>query len=221
MPRTETDIANMASDWLDVDPIGDLSTDQGPMGRIYRRNYLESVKTVIREFPWNCATGRMKITQIPSDNPLLPIHETDDQYAYYLPADSLGPIDINGRPIEEITHQVENLVTTDGNGDVVSRRPILICTEPNEIILRYKQLIGAADMDPHLAKAVAVELGIRCVMKAANSSSKLDLLERIYTRTTKGDTTRRGGFQINSVENNPKQAKRYPSLGARARAGDV
>ena len=76
-------------------------------------------------------------------------------------------------------------------------------------------------MDPHLAKAVAIELAIRCVMKATNSTHKASLLEGMYAEATKGSSRRVGGFQASSRENNSMRPRPLPSIGARARAGII
>lgn len=218
--RTATDIANMTCDFLDADPIGNIETDRSGMGKALRRNYDEAVDTVIREFSWNCATTRAELTAM-----ILPAHfksdETDHQLAYPLPANNLGVIDINGRPVQEVTHAVESIANFDGNGTEISRRDAILCDAGPTIIVRYKARISPADMDPHLAKAVAIELAMRCVMKATNSTQKMAMLEGMYRDATRGSVQRVGGFQTSSRENNAKRAMRYPSTGARARAGDI
>jgi len=218
--RTATDIANMTCDFLDVDPIGNIDTDRSGMGKAMRRNYDEAVDTVIREFSWNCATTRVELSEM-----VLPGHfhsdHTDHQKAYALPPDCLGVIDINGRPIKEVTHAVEAIAIYDGNGKLVSRRTAILCDDGPTIIVRIKARISPADMDPHLAKAVAIELAMRCVMKATNSTQKMQMLEGMYRDATRGSVQRVGGFQTSSRENNAKAARRYPSTGARARAGSI
>lgn len=218
--RTATDIANMACDFLDVDPIGNIETDRSGMGKALRRNYDEAVDTVIREFSWNCATTRAELPEM-----VLPSHfkadDTDHQNAYPLPPEALGVIDINGRPVEEVTHAVESLANYDGNGNLISRRNVILCDVDDKIVVRLKVRVSPADMDPHLAKAVAIELAMRCVMKATNSTQKMAMLEGMYRDATRGSVQRVGGFQASSRENNPKAARRYPSTGARARAGEI
>lgn len=218
--RTATDIANMACDFLDVDPIGNIETDRSGMGKALRRNYDEAVDTVIREFSWNCATTRAELLEM-----VLPSHfkadDTDHQNAYPLPPEALGVIDINGRPVEEVTHAVEAVANYDGNGNLISRRTVILCDVDDKIVVRLKVRVSPADMDPHLAKAVAIELAMRCVMKATNSTQKMAMLEGMYRDATRGSVQRVGGFQASSRENNPKAARRYPSTGARARAGEI
>ena len=218
--RSATDIANMTCDLLDVDPIGNIETDRSGMGKALRRNYDEAVDTVIREFSWNCATTRAELIKM--DLPAhFKSHDTDHQNAFPLPADCLGVIDINGRPIEEVRHAIESIARYDDFGNPISRRNYVLCDEEDHIIVRYKTRISPADMDPHLAKAVAIELGIRCVMKAANSARKMAMLAEMYKGATKGDTSRIGGHQASSRENNAKAPRKYASTGARARAGDI
>lgn len=220
MTRTATDIANMACDFLDLDPIGNIETDRSGMGRALQRNYDEAVDTVIREFSWNCATVRASLSSM-----TLPSHfasdATDHQIAYPWPSECLGIIDINGRPIIEVTHAVETIAAYDGSGTLLSRQHVILCDIVSPIIVRFKARISPADMDPHLAKAAAIELAIRCVMKATNSTQKMDMLETMYRKTTRGDVGRIGGHQVSSRENNAKPPRRYPSTGARARAGDI
>ena len=217
--RTATDIANMTCDFLDVDPIGNIETDRSGMARALKRNYDEAVLTVIREFSWNCATTRSKLNKI-----VLPagftVDITDHQNAWALPSNNLGVIDINGRPYTETSHAIETIAIYDSAGVEVSAREVMWCDE-EQVILRHKRLISAADMDPHLAKAVAIELAIRCVMKATNSTQKAAQLESMYKDATRGSTGRIGGHQVSSRENNAKRPRPLLSTGGAARAGSI
>lgn len=220
--RTATDIANMACDYLTIDPIGNLETDQ-KAGRYLRRNYQESVETVLREFSWNCATTRIPIEKIEPPAGWFS-DATDDQLMYALPNDYMRAIDINGRPWEEITWAIENVAIMDGNGDVVSRRRVMITNGTgwavsDKLILRYVARIEAAAMDSHLAKAIALELAMRCVNKARASGELSQRLAAEYKSTTSGDGIRKGGHQVDSRENNAKLPRAMPSTGGRARAG--
>jgi len=223
--RTPTTIANMACDWLDLDPLHDLETSQSAHGRYLRRNYSESVDTVLREFPWNCATTRVTLDKIDPPEGWQG-HPTGYPDMYAWPSDCMRPVDFNDRPCDEINWTNETVAITDGNGTVVSRKKVLLLDDrgwyPNEpIILRYVARIDPAEMDPHLAKAISLELAIRCVNKANNSTSKLQVLEDEYKKATTGDNMRKGGFQLSSRENNAKPPRQSYSTGAKARAGLV
>lgn len=218
---TTTDIANMAADWLDVDPIGNLDTDRSGLGKAFRRNYVESAKTVIREFPWNCATRRSVFPAMTLPTSFTLDKTDDNQYLYALPANNLGVIDLNGRPLNEITHQVETLAELDESGAEISSQEVLWCSLSEPPVGRYKVLISPADMDPHLAKAVSIELAMRCVMKAANSRAKMSDLESLYEITTRGTVGRVGGHQASSRENNPQRARELPSRAELARHGVI
>lgn len=222
--RTATDIANMACDYLTIDPIGNLETDQGA-GRYLRRNYEESVGTVLREFSWNCATTRIPIDQItPPDGWY--VDATGPQLMYGLPQDYMRAIDINDRPWDEINWNIENIAIMDGSGEIVARRRVMLSNgtgwaTDDKMILRYVARINAAAMDEHLAKAVALELAMRCVNKARASGELAQRLMVDYKATTSGDGVRKGGHQIDSRENSPQKPRIYSSTGGRARAGIV
>lgn len=217
--RTATDIANMTCDFLDADPIGNIETDRSGMGKALRRNYDEAVATVIREFSWNCTITRSKLNKLELPEGFT-VDGTDHQTAWALPANSLGVIDVNGRPYCETSHAIETIAIYDGNGAEISAREVMWCDE-DQVILRHKRLIKASDMDPHLAKAVAIELGLRCVMKATNSTQKAGQLESMYKDATRGSSSRVGGHQASSRENNAKRPRALMSTGGAARAGSI
>lgn len=218
--RSDTSIANMACDWLSLDPIGDLSTDRG-VGYL-RRNYEEAVETVLREFSWNCAICRAPSAVITNiDNFIW--DRTTYGAIYALPDDYLRLVDINDRPAEELFWSVETVAITDGNGSTIARRKVLLLQgdmwNDDRVMLRYVGRIGADAMDAHCAKAVSLELAIRCVNKARNSGELLDRLQAMYKGATSGDGIRKGGHQISSRENNQLPPRKYASTGGRARAG--
>lgn len=219
--RTETDIANMACDFLTLDPIGNLATDQGS-GRFLRRNYQESLETVLREFSWNCATTRRYLNRVAGLPEMWREYLTYNS-VYDLPDDCLRVIGINDRPVEEIFWKVEAIEITDSLGNVLSTRQILRVEADfwrgDTIQLEYVKRVNAGAMDAHLAKAVALELAIRSANKARSSSELLDRLLLMYKQTTTGDGTRKGGQQIDSRSNHQLPARKYASTGARARAG--
>ncbi len=218
--RSETSIANMACDWLSLDPIGDLQTDRGKP--YLRRNYEEALETVLREFSWNCATMRA-IAPVITEIADFQWDRTTYGAIYALPADYLRMIDINDRPCEEIFWTVETVQVTDANGTVVANRKVLLLQGDfwinDTVMLRYVGRIGADAMDAHCAKAVSLELAIRCVNKARNSGELLDRLQAMYKGATSGDGIRKGGHQISSRENNQLPPRVYSSTGGRARAG--
>lgn len=214
--RTETAIANMAADFLDASPIGNINDNFGE-AKIFRRNYREALETVLAEFPWNAATARTHLAPLVLGN--YDVSETDYQTGYAWPSDCIAPIDINGRPIEDIRWTNETLAKLDANGNVVGRQMMLLCDAEGPIVLRYKCLTDPSIMSPHMAKAVALELAIRCEGKLANSTSKGQELAEKYFEATKGSTRRVGGFQVDSRANRDRRATERPSSGARNRAG--
>ena len=217
---TPTDIANMATDYLDIDPIGNLDTDLSGAGKLLRRNYTKAVDTVIAEFTWNETRTFVGLDEI-----VLPSwferDDTDHLYGYAYPPNCLRLIEINGRPIQEVTHDVASFPLYDTGGVEISRQRVILCDVADHIVLCFGARIDAADMGPHLQKAVALELAERCIAKARNSGEALARIQDMYRKTTKGDQTRTGGYQISSRERNPKPPRDYPSTGARARAGEI
>ena len=215
--RTETSIANMAADFLDSSPVGNIADNFGE-AIIYRRNYREAVETVLSEFPWNAATTRAELQPVLLSEDAA-LSQFDYQTGYAWPVDCLAPIDINGRPIEDIRWVNETLSILDGSGNVVGRQMLLLCDAEGPIMLRYKCVTDPRNMSPHMAKAVAIELAIRCCTKLANSTSKMQELQVMYAETTKGSTRRVGGFQVDSRANRDRRPMQQPSTGARNRAG--
>lgn len=216
---TDTEIANMTCDFLDLDPIGDLATDRSGHGKALRRNFLPAMETVLSEFPYNCATVRATLNKL-----TLPagftVDDSDHQTAWALPTTCLRVVDINGRPQDKVSYAVETIAIYDGAGVEVYAQKVLWCDE-DAVVLRFTRMVPAADLTAHAAKAVALELAQRCVMKAANSTQKMEQLDVLYMRATKGDRRRTGGYQVDSRENRPKLPTAPPSTGARARAGDI
>lgn len=215
--RTRTSIANMAADLLDTNQIGQIDDDFGD-AEIYKRNYNEAVETVIAEFTWNSATARAKLNPLMAGEDLLTT-DTGFQNAFAWPSDCIAPVDINDRPIDNLHWSNETIAVVDQHGNVTSRRKILYCDFPGPILLRYKCLVEPRDMSAHLAKAVAIELAIRCTGKLNNSTTKAQQLDTAYAEATKGSVRRVGGFQVDSRANRPLPQRQLPTTGQRARAG--
>lgn len=218
MSRTPTDICNMAADFLDGSPIGNIASGFGE-APIYSRNYAEAVETVIAEYSWNMATTRIKLT--PLTLPEVYELNTDIQTGYAWPSDCIKPISINGRPCEDINWSNESVAIVDAFGAVQSRIPVLFCDAGGDIVLRYAAMIDPSDMSAHLAKACALELAIRCHGKIKNSTQSLEQVRDMYAETCQGSTKRRGGYQVDTRSNRNLPPKNLPSTGARARAGGL
>jgi hypothetical protein len=74
-------------------------------------------------------------------------------------------------------------------------------------------------MSPHLAKAVAIELAIRCEGQVTNSTSRANKLKEDYKDATKGSAFRIGGYQVDSRSQNPKPQRKSMTAGQIARLG--
>lgn len=216
--RTITSIANMAADMLDIDPIGHIDDDYGPAA-VFKRHYAEALESVLEEFSWNCATARAKLNPISVDADTLLAAGFHNAYAW--PADCIRPIDINDRPVCDLHWSNETVAQVDQHGNVVGRRRVLWCDFGGAIFLRYTCAVVPRDMSAHMAKAVAIELAMRCCTKLTNSTSKMQQLQVDYAEATKGSARRVGGYQIDSRSNRPKPRRTLPSTGARARAGGI
>lgn len=214
--RTETDIANMAADFLDASPIGSIE-DQIGDAPVYKRNYREAAETVLSEFTWNGATARAELVPITAGLP--EIDCTDFQNCYAWPSECLSPISVNGRPIHDLRWANETLENLDQHGNVISRQRVLWLDFTGPVLLKYTTMVRAGDMSAHCAKAVALELAIRCCTKLANSTSKMQELQVMYAEATKGSTRRVGGYQVDSRQNNQRIGRQPISRAARARAG--
>lgn len=215
--RTRTSIANMAADMLSATVIGNIEEGIGD-AKIYQRNYAEAAETVLSEFPWLAGKARAILQPISLDGQA-PHHHTGYTNAYPYPVDCLKPISINDRPIEEIHWEVETVALIDQFGRVTGRRRVIYCDMPGPLSLKYAAMIEPGDMSPHLAKAVAIELALRCEATITNSSSRAEKLRRDYAETTKGSAFRVGGFQVDTRSQNPKPQRKMATAGARARAG--
>lgn len=215
--RTRTSIANMAADFLDTNQIGQIDDDFGD-AEIYKRNYNEAVETVIAEFTWNTATARARLNPLAA-TPEMALGENGFENVFAWPSDCIAPVDINDRPIDDLRWANETIAVVDSHGNVTSRRKVLYCNFPGPILLRYKCFVEPRDMSAHLAKAVALELAIRCTGKLKNSTTKKAELENSYAEATKGSTRRVGGYQVDSRANRPLPQRQLPTTGQRARAG--
>lgn len=215
--RTRTSIANMAADALSATNIGNIEEGIGP-ALTYQRNYLEAVETVLAEFPWLAGKARAILKPIS-------LHDQPAQdasgysHAYPYPIDCLRPLTINDRPCEEIYWEVETIAMLDQFGNVTSRCRVIYCDAPPPLSLKYAAMIEPGDMSAHLAKAVSIELAMRCEAKITNSTSRAERLRRDYKEATKGSDFRIGGFQVDTRSQNPKPQRKQPTAGARARAG--
>jgi hypothetical protein len=214
--RTATSIANMAADFLDATPVANLDEDFGA-AKIYKRNYDEAVATVLAEFPWLSATTRATVTPIQVDETLL--RGTRYMSAYPWPVDCITPRDFNGRPAEDVRYESETIAVVDGHGNIMSRRKVILADLTGPVVLRYGCAVNPRDMTPHLAKAVALELAMRCEAPIANSSSRGERLSRMYRETTTGADGRRGGFVIDTKANRPEQRRRLQTDLEAIRAG--
>lgn len=214
--RTRTSIANMAADFMDVDPIGNIADQYGD-ALIYNRNYQEAVETVISEFEWNVVKTRAQLNSatLPFD-----LDETDFQYAYTLPSDCLVIIDINGRPIDDVRYAVESVAQYDAHGTPYNRRRVFLTDTESPVIMRYHSFIEPSDMSAHLAKACALELAMRCITKFRNSTTSMEQLRDLYSEATKGNTKRKGGMQVDAKQNRPKPRRVLPSPRMKARYGE-
>lgn len=216
--QTPTALCNLAADFLDGSPIGNIADNFGE-APIYARNYAGAVATVIAEYTWNMATTRVKLA--PLALPAVYELTTDIQTGYAWPSDCIKPISINGRPCEDMHWTNETVAIVNGLGQVQSRIPVLFCDAGGDIVLRYAAMIDPGDMSPHLFKACALELAIRCHGKLKNSTQSLEQVRDMYAETTQGSTKRRGGYQIDTRSNRNLPAKNLPSTGARARSGGI
>lgn len=207
----------MAADFLDASIIGNLEDTIGD-APIYRRNYFEAVDTVISEFSWNGTTARALLYPAEIEAAL---GQSDMRYCYPWPIHCLAPLEINGRPIEDIRWSNEIIDQVDGHGNITGSRRVIWCDAPGPIALKYSRRIRPADMSPHLAKAIALELAIRCCTSLTNSTSKMQELQIMYAEATRGTSRRVGGFQIDSRQNRPEPARQLPSRAEIARAGGL
>lgn len=215
--RTRTSIANMAADLLSATVIGHIEEGLGD-ALVYQRNYEEAVETVLAEFPWLAGKARAILQPLDLTGQAAQ-HETGYANAYAYPVDCIRPLTINDRPADEVHWEVETIVLVDQFGKILGRRKVIYCDEPAPLSLKYAAMIEPGDMTPHLAKAVAIELAIRCEGQVTNSTSRANRLAEDYRNATKGSAFRVGGFQVDSRSQNPKPQRKGPTAGHLARLG--
>jgi hypothetical protein len=215
--RTRTSIANMAADFLSATVIGNITEGMGD-AQVYERNYEEAVETVLAEFPWLAGKARA-ILQMLDLTGQAAQNETGYATAYALPTDCIRPLTINDRPVEEIHWEIETIALVDQFGKVLGRRRVLYCDETGTLSLKYAAMIEPGDMTAHLAKAVGIELAIRCEAQVTNSTSRGEKLRRDYQEATKGSSFRVGGYQVDSRSQNPKPQRKGLTAGQLARMG--
>lgn len=215
--RTRTSIANMAADALSATNIGNIDEGIGD-AKVYQRNYEEAVETVLAEFPWLAGKARAILQPISLAGQAAQ-DPTGYSHAYPYPIDCIRPLTINDRPIDEVHWEVETIANVDQFGAIISRRKVIYCDEAGPLSLKYNAMIEPGDMTPHLAKAVALELAMRCEGKVKDSVSRGEKLRNDYKEATKGSAFRIGGFQVDTRSQNPKPQRKLPTKGQLARAG--
>lgn len=215
--RTRTSIANMAADALSSGIIGNINEGIGD-ALVYQRNYEEALETVLSEFPWLSGKARAILQPI-SLAGQAPQDGSGYANAYPYPIDCFRPLTINDRPCYEIHWEVETIAQIDQFGKVTGRRKVIYCDETGPLSLKYAAMIEPGDMTAHLAKAVSIELAMRCEGKVSNSVSRGEKLRNDYKEATKGSSFRIGGFQVDTRSQNPKPQVKGLTSGQLARMG--
>ena len=208
--ETRTDLANLACDLLGIDPIGDLNGDQSDIARKLRRNYTSAVQTILREYQWNCASRRGLFPAI-----TLPADLTASAYGYTTafpwPSECLRVIEIAGEDPNLFNWSNETIQTLDATGQPVSELRVIFANVEAPINLRYVIEIEPSQMDPHCFKACALELALRIEGLSKASGTRRQELKAELRQTIYGDGTRRGGAQVDSLENRrPKRVSLQP-----------
>ena len=158
------DIMNMALDMLGEKSI--LSADENhEHARVLKRNFAPAVDSVLRSYPWGCATYRVTLAER-TDNP-----STVWQHAYGLPVDCLRilPLTHNGE-----NHGVEVPFVREGN--------LLLCNQPSPFVLRYikRPDDDVSGLDPLVCHVIGARLAVLCCESINGQEQKRQSLLNLY-----------------------------------------
>ena len=153
---TDLAICNDALLLLGNNAIDDL-TDDTKAAKLCTQYYQRTVDSVIRAYTWNCATVRSDELTATTD----PTFGFSN--AYTLPADCLRVLKMYDD--DTYKYRVEN--------------GALLCDEGTAQIT-YLKRIGAEDMDPLLAEAVAARLAATIAFSLTNSVSAAEAMWKLY-----------------------------------------
>ena len=136
---SKTELANQALAHVSQTPIADIDEVGNKSARVCKQFIDSSIHEVLRTARWNCATKRATLTQ--SATP--PNHGY--RHAYQLPADFLRLMEVNGEQYDDAQMFLEI------EGDK-------LVSNFDQAKIRYIAKIDVSQMDPLLAKAVAIHL---------------------------------------------------------------
>ena len=157
---SEVDIANMAITALGGEPLDSFDDPTEP-ARLVRAVFVPSLLAVLREHPWNCAIRRKQIGQLAP--PILPGVQNQIGPCYQLPADCIRVLGLEGE--EPAQYEVEGRS---------------ICAAEETAVLRYVARIGAGELDPAVAHALAMRIAAQIGHSMTGSSSAAEAAQAQY-----------------------------------------
>lgn len=162
---TETDISNMALDWLAQKSIGDID-EGGSVANWYKRNFAQTRDALLRSHKWNFAVTRAEITER-SDTP-----DFGWDYWYNLPGDCLRLFRLRQGGEWE-----GNLIEYELEAHPTESRQVIMCDLSDSIKIRYIRRIEETGMfDPLFVEALSLSLAAKHTHKLTQKNTLLATL---------------------------------------------
>jgi ABC-type amino acid transport substrate-binding protein len=152
-------ICNRACDYLGAAPVTSLE-DGSKLSGLLLRNYELARDTILRSYPWNCATARASLAALTT------APAWGYAFQYQLPVDCLRVVEMDGYLDQGIAWRVEGLrLLTDAGGPVR---------------IRYIQRVDdPAQFDPALADAIAARLAADIAYAVTGNASQAQALTQL------------------------------------------
>jgi len=162
MASSSVDVCNIALKRLGVEAIVNL-TDDTDRASACNAIYLDTVKRIQREHPWNCCQVRVPLSLLSA----APAFGYGFQFTY--PTKPLC-LRVNATDPPDAEWDVEN--TIDGNGDFTGK---VIVTNESQLSIRYTALLeDVSKWDVSLVEAVAADLCAQLAGPLVESASRAE-----------------------------------------------
>lgn len=160
---SDTEICNLALDYLDEAPLTDYSTDTSATARWFRRNFWAMAYQLMRKHPWNFAMARVQLPAL-STAPAFGF-----AYAYQSPTDCLRvlPLTVDGNENSKpVRHKIEG--------------QNILCDLPGPINVRYiRQVDNTGLFDIQFVNVLAIALGQKAAHFITGKASYAQSLSQI------------------------------------------
>jgi hypothetical protein len=152
-------ICNRACDYLGAAPVTSLE-DGSKLSGLLLRNYELARDTILRLYPWNCASARASLAALTTP----PAWGFANQFQ--LPVDCLRVIEVDGALEFGVSWRIEG--------------QRLLCDEPGPVLIRYIQRVtDPAQLDAQLVDAIAARLAADIAYAVTGNASQAQTLTQL------------------------------------------